>query len=73
MQRGWVAPQEVERHMVEGLRGGRATEHLWRLFITEAWLRMQWPNETGMAGRSTWEAGAATLASQSVSILGEGA
>lgn len=73
VQRGWVAPQEVERHMVEGLRGGRATEHLWRLFITEAWLRMQWPNETGMAGRSTWEAGAATLASQSVSILGEGA
>jgi asparagine synthase (glutamine-hydrolysing) len=59
VQRGWVAPNEVERHLEEGLNGGRATEHLWRLFITEAWLRMQWPNESGAAGRSTWEAGAA--------------
>ncbi len=59
VQRGWVASDEVERHLAEGLGGGRATEHLWRLFITEAWLRQQWPNETGAAGRSTWEAAAA--------------
>jgi asparagine synthase (glutamine-hydrolysing) len=62
VQRGWVEPDEVERHLVEGLGGGRATEHLWRLFITEAWLRMQWPNESGEAGRSTWEAATAVEA-----------
>jgi len=55
-QRGWVAPAEVERVLVEGLAGGRGTDHLWRLFITEAWLRMLWPDGAGAGGRSTWDA-----------------
>jgi asparagine synthase (glutamine-hydrolysing) len=89
VERGWVGQEEVERHLEDGLSGGRATEHLWRLFITEAWLRMQWPDESGTTGRSTWEAatamgpadrpgGTATSVvaaapSPSMSIPGEGA
>jgi asparagine synthase (glutamine-hydrolysing) len=59
VQRGWVAPGEVERVLARGLSGGRRTEHLWRLFITEAWLRMLWPDAGGPAGRATWAAGLA--------------
>ena len=55
-QRGWVAPAEIERVIVDGLSGGRATEHLWRLFITEGWLRMLWPDAPGIAGHGIWEA-----------------
>ncbi len=55
-QRGWVTPAEIERVLAEGLGGGRKTDHLWRLFITEAWLRMLWPDAPGVGGQSTWEA-----------------
>ena len=61
-QRGWVAPPEIERVLDKGLLGGRATEQLWRLFITEAWLRMLWPHAGGGAGRETWDAGLAAEA-----------
>ena len=54
-RRGWVTPVEVERVLAEGSAGGRRTEHLWRLFITEAWLRMLWPDASSIGGRSTWE------------------
>jgi asparagine synthase (glutamine-hydrolysing) len=59
VQRGWVAPREVERVLGGGLSGGRRTEQLWRLFILEAWLRMLWPGAGGEAGSETWEAGLA--------------
>ena len=55
-QRGWVTPTEVERVLAEGSAGGRRTEHLWRLFITEAWLRMLWPDVPGVGGRAGWDA-----------------
>ena len=61
-RRGWVRRDEIERHVVDGFSGGRATDHLWRLFTTEAWLRMLWPHETGQAGVATWEAGVAGAA-----------
>jgi asparagine synthase (glutamine-hydrolysing) len=54
-QRGWVAPAEVERVLDAGLADGRRTEHLWRLFMMEAWLRMMWPGSPAVGGRSTWE------------------
>ena len=56
VKRGWVAPAEVERILSEGLGGGRKSDHLWRLFIMEAWLRMLWPDARGFGGHSTWEA-----------------
>jgi hypothetical protein len=56
VRRGWVTPTEVERVLSEGLGGGRKADHLWRLFMLEAWLRMLWPNTPGVGGRSTWEA-----------------
>ena len=56
VQRGWVTPAEVERVLSEGLGGGRKADHLWRLFMLEAWLRMLWPNTPGLGGQSTWEA-----------------
>ena len=59
VQRGWVAPREVERVLAQGLSGGRKTEQLWRLFITEAWLRMLWPDAGGAVGRAAWNAGLA--------------
>ena len=60
-KRGWVTPAEVERVLAEGLTGGRGTDHLWRLFILEAWLRMHWPDVPGVGGSSTWEAGLAGI------------
>jgi len=65
--RGWVHADEVERHLADGLGGGRPTEHVWRLFIAEAWLRMLWPDEGGSAGRSTWDAAAAGAGSHPAS------
>jgi len=62
--RGWVTPAEVERVLAEGLSGGRRTDHLWRLFVLEAWLRMLWPDVPGIGGRSTWEAGLAGVQQQ---------
>ena len=59
VQRGWVAPREVERVLAQGLSGGRRTEQLWRLFITEAWLRLLWPDAGGALGRAAWDAGLA--------------
>jgi asparagine synthetase B (glutamine-hydrolysing) len=56
MQRGWVTPTEIERVLAEGSASGRKTEHLWRLFITEAWLRMLWPDAAGVGGRAGWDA-----------------
>jgi len=55
--RGWVSPVEVERVLDAGFGGGRGTDHLWRLFIVEAWLRTVWPDGPGIGGRATWEAG----------------
>jgi len=63
-KRGWVTPAEVDRVLAEGLTGGRRTDHLWRLFILEAWLRMLWPDVPGVGGRSTWEAGLAGIQHQ---------
>lgn len=57
VQRGWVSPSEVERVLDDGFAGGRGTDHLWRLFVVEAWLRMVWPQATGVSGQATWEAG----------------
>ena len=54
-RRGWVAPAEIERVIANGLLGGRGTDHLWRLFITEAWLRTLWPDFPGIAGQRVWE------------------
>lgn len=43
--RDWVEPREVERILVAGLGPGRRPmEQLWRLFVTEAWLRLYWPD-----------------------------
>jgi asparagine synthase (glutamine-hydrolysing) len=61
-RRGWVAPAEIERVMANGLRGGRKTEQLWRLFIVESWLRMIWPGDSGPAGREVWDAALAAEA-----------
>ncbi len=58
MGRGWVTPSEVERLLVDGRSSRRSTDQLWRLFITEAWLRMMWPG-LAHAGSSTWKAGVA--------------
>lgn len=54
--RGWVERSEIERVLAGGFSGGRATEQLWRLFITEVWLRSMWPDATGSRGRASWEA-----------------
>jgi asparagine synthase (glutamine-hydrolysing) len=59
VQRGWVAPREVERVLAQKLSGGRETDQLWRLFVLEAWLRMLWPDAGGAVGRATWDAGLA--------------
>ena len=60
VERGWVGSVEVDRVLTRGLSGGRATEQLWRLFITEAWLRLMWPDAGGARGRATWEAALAS-------------
>jgi asparagine synthase (glutamine-hydrolysing) len=62
VQRGWVSPNEVERVIQDGFGGGRGTNHLWRLFVVEAWLRSTWPSPSGTRGQSTWEEGVANLA-----------
>ena len=56
VQRGWVSPAEVERVLDDGFGGGRGTDHLWRLFIVEAWLRMVWPDAPGIGGQAAWAA-----------------
>ncbi len=61
VQRGWVSPDEVERVIEDGFGGGRGTNHLWRLFVVEAWLRSTWPSPSGTGGQSTWEQGVASL------------
>ncbi len=48
--RGWVNRTEIERILSTGLAGRRQTEQLWRLFITEAWLRTQWPDAGAAVG-----------------------
>ena len=47
--RGWVDTSEIERVLGLGFSGGRATDQLWRLFITEAWLRETWPDRRDFA------------------------
>jgi asparagine synthase (glutamine-hydrolysing) len=54
--RGWVERSEVERVISQGFGGRRGTEQLWRLFITEVWLRMMWPDAVGSMARAKWEA-----------------
>lgn len=44
IERGWVEASEVERVLGTGFSGGRSTDQLWRLFITEAWLQETWPD-----------------------------
>ena len=56
VQRGWVSATEVERVLDDGFGGGRGTDHLWRLFIVEAWLRMLWPDAGGAGGEAAWAA-----------------
>jgi asparagine synthase (glutamine-hydrolysing) len=41
--RGWVEPSEVMAAVERPLDSRRGTDQLWRLFITEAWLRSTWP------------------------------
>ncbi len=62
VQRGWVAPAEVERVLAEGHLGGRPTDHLWRLFVTEAWLRLHWADLPGVAGQQRFAEEAAIAA-----------
>lgn len=53
MARGWVEPREVERILAGGLGPGRRPmEQLWRLFVTEAWLRLYWPDASPAAPRT---------------------
>jgi asparagine synthase (glutamine-hydrolyzing) len=59
VERGWVGSTEVDRLLVDGFSSRRASEHLWRLLITEAWLRLWWPDRT-TAGAPTWEAALAS-------------
>jgi asparagine synthase (glutamine-hydrolysing) len=54
--RGWVERSEVERVISQGFLGGRGTEKLWRLFVTEVWLRMMWPDAVGTMASANWEA-----------------
>ena len=60
-QRGWVADAEIERVINHGFVGGRGTEHLWRLFVTELWLRSLWPDTARVGGTAEWERGIADL------------
>jgi asparagine synthase (glutamine-hydrolysing) len=64
VQRGWVAASEADRVLAGGFAGGRQTDQLWRLFITEAWLRLLWPEGSPASGRSVWERGLAADASK---------
>jgi asparagine synthase (glutamine-hydrolysing) len=41
--RGWVERSEVEAVLAASSRSARHAEQVWRLFITEAWLRSTWP------------------------------
>ena len=55
VDRGWVEASEVDRILSASFSGRRGHEQLWRLFITEAWLRMTWPDAV-TSGRATWDA-----------------
>jgi asparagine synthase (glutamine-hydrolysing) len=59
VERGWVTRQEVDRVIEAGFGGGRGSNHLWRLFILEAWLRVVWPSGSRIGGRTRWEDGLA--------------
>ncbi len=50
VERGWIDGAEVER-VLAALDGGRRRlmGQLWRLFITEAWLRELWPERSSTA------------------------
>jgi asparagine synthase (glutamine-hydrolysing) len=56
VQRGWVAQGEVHRVLKGAYSGRRGTEQLWRLFVTEAWLRLTWPNAMQVSAEGTWNA-----------------
>ncbi len=53
--RGWVESSEIERVLDGAASGRRAMEQLWRLFITEAWLRLTWPHDIPSTGREVWD------------------
>lgn len=42
--RGLVGSTEMDRLLVDGFSSRRASEQLWRLLITEMWLRLWWPD-----------------------------
>ena len=54
IDRGWVEGTEVERLLAEGFSSRRGSEQLWRLLVTEAWLRLWWPDRVRPTDR-TWE------------------
>jgi hypothetical protein len=52
--RGWVEPGEVERLVRADTSSRRPAEQLWRLFITEAWLRWTWPDVRVRSDPVSW-------------------
>lgn len=56
VRRGWITTSEVERVLARGRHGHLASGQLWRLFITEAWVRMHWPTGPDAPGADTWRA-----------------
>ena len=49
VERGWVQRSEVERVLAADGSGRRQAEQLWRLAMTEAWLRATWPRPADAA------------------------
>jgi asparagine synthase (glutamine-hydrolysing) len=54
VERGWVGSEDVEQLLSAGFSSRRGSDHLWRVLVVEAWLRLHWPAGTH-AGTSTWE------------------
>jgi asparagine synthase (glutamine-hydrolysing) len=44
VDRGWIAPAEIERLLEGRTRADRDGAQLWRAFILEEWLRTLWPD-----------------------------
>ena len=64
--RGWVSAREVDRVLALETNARRSHEQLWRLLITEAWLRLTWPGEPS-GGQDVW---ANALALESTAGMG---
>jgi asparagine synthase (glutamine-hydrolysing) len=58
VERGWVARSDVEALVGALGRGRRPVEQLWRLLVTELWLRLTWPQSASDVGEPRAESAA---------------